>query len=166
MINSDNKKSPHDILGTWGSELSNKKILLCVTGSISAYRSPDLARALIRHGAIVIPCMSNGAEKIIHPYALQWATGFEPLREITANMEHLTPLYEDIDLLLLAPATANVIGKIANGIADDIVSATLLTAIGMIDLLPPINRGDSLGTDKRRCHGAAKPRYPYPPHSM
>ncbi len=131
MVNNSNKKSPYDILGTWGSELADKKILLCVTGSISAYRSPDLARALIRHGAIVIPCMSQGAEKIIHPFTLHWATGIKPLREITAEMEHLTPLYEDIDLVLVAPATANIIGKIANGIADDVVSATLLTAMGM-----------------------------------
>ena len=122
--------SPEDIRGTWGNDLANKKIFHCITGSISAYRAPDLARTLIRFGADVYPVMSEMATSIIHPYTMRWATGREPILKMSGRLEHLEPVYENADLVLIAPATANMIGKIANGVADDVVSTLALVALG------------------------------------
>jgi len=122
--------SVDEIRGTWGSELIGKKIIMCVTGSVAAYKTPDIARALIRHGAEIHPIMSKEATKIIHPFTLEWATGNKVSLEITGKLEHLKPIYLKADLIMVVPATANTINKIANGISDTIVTATVNAALG------------------------------------
>ena len=112
-----------------GDDLLGKKITLCITGSVSAYRSVDLARELIRYGADVYVVMSEAATNIIHPYTLEWATGNPVVTEITGKVEHI-PLAEDVDLVLLAPATANTIAKAAYGISDTPVTLILSVALG------------------------------------
>ena len=112
-----------------GDDLLGKKITLCITGSVSAYRSVDLARELIRYGADVYVVMSENATNIIHPYTLEWATGNPVVTEITGKVEHI-PLAEDVDLVLVAPATANTIAKAAYGVSDTPVTLVLSVALG------------------------------------
>jgi len=98
-----------DISGKLGDELSGKRIVHCITGSISAYKAPDIARHLIRHGAEVIPVMSESAQKVIHKNTMEWATGNEVITELSGKIEHimLTSGRGKADLILVAPATAN-----------------------------------------------------------
>ncbi len=112
-------------------KLKGKKIVLAVTGSIAAVETVKLARELRRRGAEVIAVMSNDATKIIHPNALEFATDNEVITEIR-RAEHvkLLGLNGIADLLLIAPATANTISKIANGIADTPPTLMALTALG------------------------------------
>ncbi|MEM3041045.1 MAG: flavoprotein, partial [Nitrososphaerota archaeon] len=120
------------IRGSYGHELKGKKIALCITSSVSCYRAPDIARLLIRHGAEVIPVMTREAARLISPEILKWATGNEPIVEITGKTEHvmLTETESRVDLVLIAPATANTIGKIASGISDNSVTLLASCALG------------------------------------
>ena len=121
-----------DIVGIEGTELKGKKIILAVTGSASAYRAPDIARLLIRHGGEVIAVMSDMAEQIIHPNLLEWATGNSVVTKLTGRIEHIeyTTGASKADLLLIAPCTANTVGKIANGIDDTPVTSFVASALG------------------------------------
>ncbi|RLF49822.1 MAG: bifunctional phosphopantothenoylcysteine decarboxylase/phosphopantothenate--cysteine ligase CoaBC [Thermoplasmata archaeon] len=114
-------------------KLLGKKIVMGITGSIAAVECVKLARELIRHGAEVYAVMSKEATKIIHPYALEYATGNKPMADITGDVEHVELLGEHdkrADLLIIAPCTANTISKIANGIDDTPVTTFATTAIG------------------------------------
>ncbi|HEX3014253.1 MAG TPA: flavoprotein, partial [Methanobacterium sp.] len=93
------------------------EIVLCVTGSIAAIESIKLARELARHGIKVKCFMSDGACDIIHPYAMEFATGQDVVTKITGKIEHVK--YANADLILVAPATANVISKFTYKIADN-----------------------------------------------
>ena len=104
------------------------EIVLCVTGSIAAIESIKLARELARHGIKVKCFMSDGACEIIHPYAMEFATGQDVVTKITGNIEHVK--YANADLILVAPATANVISKFAYKIADNPINTLLITAFG------------------------------------
>src|SRR5918994_471048 len=88
-MSSSNLHSSKDITGTWGNLLKDKKIVLCVCGSVAAYKAIDFARLLMRHGANVFPVISNSATMLLHPNYLQWATGNEVVTKLTANMEHI-----------------------------------------------------------------------------
>ncbi|MDR2967272.1 MAG: bifunctional phosphopantothenoylcysteine decarboxylase/phosphopantothenate--cysteine ligase CoaBC [Methanobacteriaceae archaeon] len=103
-------------------------IVLCVTGSIAATESIKLARELRRYGADVKCFMSDGACKIIHPNAMEFATGQKVVTELTGNIEHVK--YSQTDLILVAPATANVISKFTYKIADNPINSLLITAYG------------------------------------
>lgn len=113
-------------------ELEGKTIVLAVTSSISAVKTIELARELIRHGATVLPAMSREARKIIHPNSLEYATGNKPVTELTGQTEHIDFFGEKgkADLLVIAPCTANTVGKIAAGIADDAITTIALAAMG------------------------------------
>ena len=104
------------------------EIVLCVTGSIAAIESIKLARELARHGINVKCFMSDGACEIIHPYAMEFATGQDVVTKITGKIEHVK--YANADLILVAPATANVISKFAYKIADNPINTLLITAFG------------------------------------
>jgi phosphopantothenoylcysteine decarboxylase/phosphopantothenate--cysteine ligase len=122
-----------DLKSTKGHSLDGKKIVLCVTGSIAAVETAKLARELIRHGAEVQGVMSKAAQTIIHPWALDYATGKKTVTEITGDVEHVACCGQRkgaCDLLLIAPCTANTIGKIASGIDDTPVTTFATTAIG------------------------------------
>ncbi|QKQ99951.1 bifunctional phosphopantothenoylcysteine decarboxylase/phosphopantothenate--cysteine ligase CoaBC [Metallosphaera tengchongensis] len=118
------------IIGSYSDELSGKSILLGITGSVSLYKSIDLARTLMRRGATVKVMMSQMASKLISPDMFQWATGEEVTVELTGKLEHVT-LAEDNDGMLIAPATANIIVKLAQGIADISLVATALNFMGL-----------------------------------
>ncbi len=103
-------------------------IILCVTGSIAATESIKLARELKRQGATVKCFMSDEATKIIHPNSMEFATGQSVVTELTGDIEHVK--YSESDLILIAPATANVISKFAYKIADNSINSLLITAYG------------------------------------
>jgi len=122
-----------DILGTETSLLRGRKIVLCVTGSVAAVKCPEIARGLMRHGAEVYTVMSPMAQKIIHPYLMEWATGNQVVTELTGKIEHIMlagGFPDKADLVLVAPATANTISKIACGIDDTPVTTLVSTAFG------------------------------------
>ncbi|BAW31920.1 MAG TPA: bifunctional phosphopantothenoylcysteine decarboxylase/phosphopantothenate--cysteine ligase CoaBC [Methanothermobacter sp.] len=115
-------------------------IILCVTGSIAAIESVKLARELRRRGATIKCFMSDGACNIIHPYAMEFATGNDVILELTGEIEHVK--YADADIILVAPATANVISKFAYKIADNPINALLIAAWGYgtpIVMVPSMN---------------------------
>ncbi|HWQ20970.1 MAG TPA: bifunctional phosphopantothenoylcysteine decarboxylase/phosphopantothenate--cysteine ligase CoaBC [Methanotrichaceae archaeon] len=120
------------ICGTVSDSLSGKLIVVGITGSIAAVRSVDLIRDLIRRGAKVRCVMSKAACQILHPYALEYASENPVITEITGRVEHvmLCGVEGPADLFLVAPATANTIGKMAQGIDDTPVTTFATTAIG------------------------------------
>jgi len=141
-----NEHPSADIVGTLGSELAGKTIVLGVSGSVAAVRSPELARLLMRHGADVRTVMTQAATELIHPNLLEWATGHRPVTELTGQIEHVdlvgnVPVHAD--LLLIAPATANTVGKMAHGIDDSAVTTFFTTAFGEgvpVVLVPAMHR--------------------------
>ena len=119
------------IHATKSKKLLGKKIVLAIPGSIAAVECVKLARELIRHGAEVHAVMSESAQKIIHPYAMEFATGNKVVTEITGFIEHVELCGEHdkkADLVLVCPATANTISKIACGIDDTPVTTVVTTA--------------------------------------
>nr|KXH72321.1 MAG: hypothetical protein AM325_09180 [Candidatus Thorarchaeota archaeon SMTZ1-45] len=121
------------IKGTLSNLLEGKTIALGITGSVGAVECVALARTLMRHGAEVQTVMSRMAQRIIHPHLMEWATGNPVITELTGQIEHITLAGKHeshVDLLLIAPSTANTIGKIANGIDDTPVTTTASSAIG------------------------------------
>jgi phosphopantothenoylcysteine decarboxylase/phosphopantothenate--cysteine ligase len=114
-------------------KLAGKRIVLGVTGSIASVECVKLARELIRNGAEVFTVMTEAAQKIIHPYSLEFATGKPPITELTGKVEHVAfcgEVEDRADMLLIAPSTANTISKIAYGIDDTPVTTFATTAIG------------------------------------
>ncbi len=113
--------------------MKGRKIVLCITGSVAAVKCPEIARELMRHGAEVYAVMSAMAQKIIHPYLMEWATGNPVVTELTGKIEHVMLVggeADKADLILVAPATANTISKIACGIDDTPVTTVVSTALG------------------------------------
>ena len=104
------------------------EIVLCVTGSIAAIESIKLAREFKRHSIDVKCFMSDGASEIIHPNAMEFATGQKVVTELTGEIEHVK--YSTSDLVIVAPATANVISKFTYKIADNPINTLLITAFG------------------------------------
>ncbi len=122
-----------EIRGVKSNRLSNKKIILGVTGSIACVECVRLARELIRHGTSVVPVMSPAATKIVNPDALWFATGNIPVVELSGKTEHVFfcgKVKDPVDLLLISPCTSNTISKIAHGIDDTPVTTFATTAIG------------------------------------
>ena len=112
--------------------LEDKTIIVGITGSIAAIEVVSLIRQLKRKGATVRAVMTPSASKIIHPHAVQYATQNDVITELTGMVEHVAFLgtHGSADLLLIAPCTANTIGKIANGIDDTPVTTCAITALG------------------------------------
>jgi phosphopantothenoylcysteine decarboxylase / phosphopantothenate---cysteine ligase len=104
------------------------QVVLCVTGSVAAVETVKLAREIIRQGFQVQCFMSSGACDIIHPNALEFATGEKVITELTGKIEHVK--HAQADLILVAPATANVISKFAYKIADNPINTLLVTSFG------------------------------------
>ncbi|MEE3405239.1 MAG: bifunctional phosphopantothenoylcysteine decarboxylase/phosphopantothenate--cysteine ligase CoaBC, partial [Acutalibacteraceae bacterium] len=112
--------------------LKGKCIVLGVTGSIAAYKIASLASALVKLHANVHVIMTENATNFINPITFETLTGTKCLvdtfdRNFEFQVEHVS-LAKQADLFLVAPASANVIGKIANGIADDMLTTTIMAA--------------------------------------
>ncbi len=110
--------------------LQQKKVLLGVTGSIAAYKIAMLASMLKKQGADITVLMTKNAVQFINPITFETLTGNKCLidtfdRNFEYSVEHVS-LAKQADVFLVAPASANVIGKLANGIADDMLTTTFL----------------------------------------
>jgi len=112
--------------------LAGKEIVIGVTGSIAAVETVRLIHALCRKGACVQPVMSTAAQGIIHPDALTYASGRPAITRLSGFVEHVTFCGDggSASLLLIAPCTADTIGKIACGIDDTPVTTFAITALG------------------------------------
>ncbi|WEL25333.1 bifunctional phosphopantothenoylcysteine decarboxylase/phosphopantothenate--cysteine ligase CoaBC [Haloferax volcanii] len=112
--------------------LEGVNVALGVTGSIAAVKVVELAHELRRRGASVRAVMTDAATGIIHPWAVEFATDDDVVTEITGRVEHVDLCGRDgwADVFLVAPATANTVGKIAAAIDDSPVTTTATTALG------------------------------------
>ena len=124
--------------------LSGKNILLGITGGIAAYKCPDLVRHLKKAGAQVRVVLTESASHFVAPMTLQAVSGnavskelFDPTAEL--SMSHIE-LAKWADLVLIAPATANIIAKMANGIADNLLSTICLATPAKIVIAPAMNQ--------------------------
>jgi len=122
----------------------NKKIILGVTGSISAYKAAELIRLLKRHGADVQVVMTKSAKEFISPLTLQALSGKPVLENMWQHtegngMEHINQSKKS-DLILIAPASANFIAKLAQGLADDLLSNICLARNCPILIAPSMNK--------------------------
>lgn len=123
-------------------ELESKTIILGISGGIAAYKSVELARLMVKAGGDVIAVMTEAARQFITPLTLRTLTG-NPVAT-TLWTDPLSPiphisLAGQADLIVVAPATADIIGKCANGLADDLLSTTLLAARCQVMFAPAMN---------------------------
>jgi len=118
-----------DIIGEESKALKGKRIVLGVTGSVAAYRSIDLARKLMRRGAHVRVVLTRDAADLVSPKLFHWATGIEPVVDVSGDIEHIV-FAREYDGMVIAPATANTIAKLAHGIADTSVTLVALSMHG------------------------------------
>ena len=119
--------------------LKNKKILLGVAGGVAAYKSVDLVRRLKDEGASVKVIMTDASKNFITPLSLEIASGNRVCSGVFDDpMSHIN-LPRDADMMLIAPATANIIAKFANGIADDLLSTCFLSFKGKVVIAPSMN---------------------------
>jgi len=123
---------------------NQNRIVLGVTGSIAAYKSADLIRQLIEKGFRVSVVMTKEAEHFITPLTLSSLSGEKVYRGMFNKhddplaMPHIT-LAQEADVFLIAPATANIIGKIAHGIADNLITCIALATKAPILIAPAMN---------------------------
>jgi len=123
--------------------LMGKKILLGITGGIAAYKIPDLVRRLKERGAQIRVVMTNNATQFITPLTLQTVSGFPVHLDFnpeTENQINHIELARWADLILIAPATANFIAKLAHGLADDLLSTICLATTAQIAVAPAMNQ--------------------------
>jgi len=122
-----------DITGSKGNELAGKKVALLITSSVASFKALEIARELMRHGADVHAVITPATERMVGPDLLEWATGNSVVQELTGKLEHIVLAGKSptsVDLVLISPATANTIGKLASGIDDTSVTTVAATAIG------------------------------------
>ena len=125
--------------------LEKKTVLLGVTGGIAAYKSASLASLLVKSGAAVHVIMTENAKNFINPVTFETLTGNRCItdtfdRNFEFQVEHVA-LAKKADLILIAPATANVIAKLAHGIADDMLTTTVLASRAPKLIAPAMNTG-------------------------
>ena len=118
-----------------------KNIILGVTGSIAAYKAAEIAHQLFKNGVQVEVIMTNGATKFITPLTFRTLTQNRVYTDVFQDdfpneVKHIS-LAQKADIVLIAPATANMIGKIANGIGDDMLSTTVLAVINKPVFIAP-----------------------------
>lgn len=123
--------------------LNDKKILLCVTGGIAVYKAAALTSKLVQAGAKVKVILSESAAKFVTPLTFQALSRHEVYTDIFAEKNPQVIAHIDLadwaDLILVAPATANTIGKLAGGIADNMITTTLLATTRPVWIAPAMN---------------------------
>ena len=125
--------------------LKNKTILLGVSGGIAAYKSASLASMLVKSGADVRVIMTEHATNFIHPITFESLTGHKCItdtfdRNFEFKVEHVA-LAQKADAVIVAPATANIIAKLAHGLADDMLTTTILASKAPKLIAPAMNTG-------------------------
>lgn len=119
--------------------LKDKSILLGVTGGVAAYKTADLIRRLREEGSSVTVIMTEAAKNFITPLSLEVASRNRVYYELYNDTIAHINLPASADILVIAPATANIIGKFARGIADDLLSTSLLSFRGKVVIAPAMN---------------------------
>ena len=124
---------------------AGKTVVLCVTGGIAAYKAADLTTKLHQNGAEVRVLMTESAAQFISPMTFETLSGSRAVvdtfdRSFPWEVEHIS-LAKAADVFVIAPATANVIAKAAHGIADDMVTTTLLATRAPVVVAPAMNTG-------------------------
>jgi phosphopantothenoylcysteine decarboxylase / phosphopantothenate---cysteine ligase len=124
-------------------ELSGRRILLIISGGIAAYKSLDLIRRLRERGAEVRPVMTRGAQEFVTPLAVGALSGGHVYTELFSREDeqdvgHIR-LARECDLVLVAPATADLMAKMAHGLADDLAGAVLLATDRPVLIAPAMN---------------------------
>ncbi len=130
-----------DMCGT--TDLTGYEILACVCGGIAAYKVCEVVSKLVQRGCGVTVAMTRAARKFVGPTTFQALTGRRVLTGLWSiddadDVQHIA-LTGVADLVLIAPATANIIGKIATGIADDMVTTLVISAASPVILAPAMN---------------------------
>ena len=124
-------------------QLQGKKIILGVTGSIAAYKAAYLLRGLLKQGAEVQVVMTHSAKEFISPLTLSALSGRPVLSEFFIQNDGQWNSHVDLglwaDLLIVAPATATTIGKMANGICDNLLVTTYLSAKCPVMIAPAMD---------------------------
>jgi phosphopantothenoylcysteine decarboxylase/phosphopantothenate--cysteine ligase len=115
-----------------GSRLQGVRVALLVTGGIAAFKAPMIARALRRQGAQVTAFCSEEALRYVTQDAMEWSTTNPVVVRLSAHAEHLSDA-APFDAYLVAPATAATIARMACGLAEGVVGATLASAIGRME---------------------------------
>ncbi|MCD6098596.1 bifunctional phosphopantothenoylcysteine decarboxylase/phosphopantothenate--cysteine ligase CoaBC [bacterium] len=118
--------------------LSGKKILLGISGSIAVYKSCELVRRLVQNGASVRVVMTENAKKFVSPLTFSVLSSEDVYTEMFDGLPHIR-LTNWADIILVAPATANIIAKVASGIADDLLSTIILAADSPALFVPAMN---------------------------
>ena len=123
--------------------LQNKNILLGVSGGIAAYKAAEIVRLLVKAGTTVRVVMTRNAQEFITPLTLQSLSG-NPVSTDTFDLTQESEighirLADTADLVLIAPATANILAKLAHGLADDLLSTLLLVARAPVVIAPAMN---------------------------
>lgn len=125
------------------SSLKDKTVLVGVTGSIAAYKAAELVSALRQLGAKVYVLMTPGAQKFVTPITFQALSENQVLTDLFTEIEGLTPthirLAERADLMMIVPASANILAKLKSGMADDIISCVYLATTAPILIAPSMN---------------------------
>ncbi len=132
-----------NVMQSRGRGLGGRRIVLGVTGSIAAYKAADLTSKLVQQGAVVDVVMSEGATQFVSPLTFRSLTHRPVLHQLfdpasDAGIEHVA-LAEGCDAILVAPATANLIAKAANGLADDLLTCMLLATRRPVVLAPAMD---------------------------
>lgn len=122
--------------------MKGKKIIVGVTGGIAAYKAAELVRLLVKEGAVTKVAMTRHAAKFITPLTLQTLSGNRVVADMwdpeTHPLDHIT-WGQQSDLIIIAPATANFIGKMAHGIGDDFLSTLVIAATARVLICPAMN---------------------------
>ncbi|MDM5156057.1 bifunctional phosphopantothenoylcysteine decarboxylase/phosphopantothenate--cysteine ligase CoaBC [Bacillus sp. DX1.1] len=123
--------------------LKEKKILLCVTGGIAVFKAAALTSKLTQAGALVKVMMSESAMKFVTPLTFQALSRHDVYTDTFDEKDSAVIAHIDLadwaDVVLVAPATANCIGKLANGIADDMITTTILATTAPVWIAPAMN---------------------------
>lgn len=119
--------------------LDGKEVLLCVTGGIACYKAAALTSRMVQAGAGVTVAMTDAARRFVAPLTFGSLTARQVYTGLWDAADRYDPqhiaLVEAADLLIVAPATANILGKMASGIADDLVSTLAITAMAATPIL-------------------------------
>ena len=124
--------------------LTNKNVLLGISAGIAAYKTPDLVRKLTEHGANVQVILSKNAEQFVAPLALQAVSGhavhnFAMTAESESGMGHID-LARWADIILIAPATANIIARLCQGNADELLTTVCVASEAPLAIAPAMNQ--------------------------
>lgn len=122
--------------------MKDRKVIVGVTGGIAAYKAAELVRLLAKEGAVTRVAMTHHATKFITPLTLETLSGNRVIADMwspeTHPLDHIT-WGQDSDLIIIAPATANFIGKMAHGIGDDFLSTLVIAATARVLVCPSMN---------------------------